>query len=162
MTITSVTTNDDGHVVVVYVVQGVDAEDIEEVQQQLESGDMADAIGDNLQDAGFDGADVQEADAAPATVEISQEPVIESEQPVNGVSLDQAQSDEFQDAFEEAVAGKLGVSCYATLHVTHAHRYRTPYIAYLSIAHCTLHAFIVHTFDIFCYSNPFIHVLFIL
>ena len=147
VTVTSVTTNDDGHVVVVYVVQGVDPEDIEEVQQQLESGDMADAIGDNLQDAGFKGADVQPADAAPATVEISQEPVIESDQPVNGVSLDQAQSDEFLDAFEEAVAGKLGVSCYATLHITH--RYSTPCRSYLRIAHCILHVFfIIHLFFI--------------
>ena len=46
--------------------------------------------------AGFDDVEASPADAAPATVEISQEPVIESEQPVNGVSLDQAQSDEFQ------------------------------------------------------------------
>ena len=110
VTITSVTTNDEGHVVMVYVVQGVDPEDVDDMQQQLESGDMADAIGDNLQDAGFKGADVSPADAAPATVEISQEPVIESQQPVNGVTFDQAESDEFQDAFEEGVAGKLGVS----------------------------------------------------
>ena len=49
------------------------------------------------------------ADAAPATVEVTQEPVIESEQPVNGVTLDQAQGDVFQEAFEEAVAEQLGV-----------------------------------------------------
>ena len=59
--------------------------------------------------AGFDDVQASPADAAPATVEISQEPVIESEQPVNGVSLDQAQSEEFQDAFEAAVAEQLGV-----------------------------------------------------
>ena len=109
VTVTSVTTNDEGHVVVVYVVQGVEPEDMDNMQQQMESGDMADAIGDNLQDAGFKGADVEPADAAPATVEITQEPVIESAQTVSGVSLDQAQSEEFQDAFEEGVAGKLGV-----------------------------------------------------
>ena len=109
VTVTSVTTNDEGHVVVVYVVQGVEPEDMEDMQQQMESGDMADAIGDNLQDAGFKGADVEPADAAPATVEVTEVPVIESEQPVSGVSLDQAQSEEFQDAFEEGVAGKLGL-----------------------------------------------------
>ena len=53
--VTSVTTDDEGHVTVVYVVQNVDPEDVEEMQQQLESDDMAEAIGDNLQDAGFDG-----------------------------------------------------------------------------------------------------------
>ena len=69
--VTSVTVDEDGDVTVVYVVQGVDPEDVEEVQQQLESDDMADAIGDNLQDAGFDDADVESADSAPATVEVS-------------------------------------------------------------------------------------------
>ena len=80
----------------VYVVENVDPEDVEEVEQQLESGDMADAIGDNLQDASFDGAKVQEADAGVATVEVTEEPVIEASQVVNGVTLEEAQSDEFQ------------------------------------------------------------------
>ena len=80
----------------VYVVENVDPEDVEEVEQQLESGDMADAIGDNLQDAGFKGADVSPADAAPATVEISQEPVIQANQPIGGASFEQAQTDDFQ------------------------------------------------------------------
>ena len=95
--VTSVTTNADGDVTVVYVVQGVDPEDVEEVQEQLESGDMADAIGDNLQDAGFDGADVEDADSAPATVEVVEEPVIEAQQEIaGGVTLEQAQGEVFQ------------------------------------------------------------------
>ena len=77
---------------------------------------MADAIGDNLQDAGFKSAEVEPADAAPATVEISQEPVIESQQPVSGVTFDQAQSEDFQDAFEQGVADKLGVSLSVVTH----------------------------------------------
>ena len=92
VTVTSVTTNDDGTVVVVYVVQNPP----DDAEEDLESRDMAEAIGGALQEAGFDDAQVSAADAAPATVEITQEPVIESQQPVNGVTLDQAQSDEFQ------------------------------------------------------------------
>ena len=108
--VTSVTVDDEGDVTVVYVVQNVDPEDVEEMQEQLESGDMADAIGDNLQDNGFDGADVEEADSAPATVEVTQEPVIEAQQEIaGGVTLEQAQGETFQDAFEEAVAEQLGV-----------------------------------------------------
>ena len=57
---------------------------------------MAKAIGDNLQDAGFKGADVSPADAAPATVEISQEPVVQANQPIGGASFEQAQTDDFQ------------------------------------------------------------------
>ena len=94
---------------VVYVVQNVDPEDVEEVQQKLESDDMADAIGDNLQDAGLDDANVQEADAGVATVEVSEEPVIEASQVVNGVTLEQAQTEEFQDAAKEAVVEQLKV-----------------------------------------------------
>ena len=92
VTVTSVTTNDDGTVVVVYVVQNPP----DDAEEDLESRDMAEAIGGALQEAGFDDAQVSAADAAPATVEITQEPVIESQQPVNGVTLDQAQSDKFQ------------------------------------------------------------------
>ena len=98
-----------GDVTVVYVVQNVDPEDVEEVQQKLESDDMADAIGDNLQDAGLDDANVQEADAGVATVEVSEEPVIEASQVVNGVTLEQAQTEEFQDAAKEAVVEQLKV-----------------------------------------------------
>ena len=105
VTVTSVTTNDDGNVVVVYVVQNPP----EDAEDDLESRDMAEAIGGALQEAGFDDAQVSPADAAPATVEVTQEPVIESEQPVNGVTLDQAQGEVFQEAFEEAVAEQLGV-----------------------------------------------------
>ena len=64
--------------------------------QAMETNDMAKAIGDNLQDAGFKGADVQPADAAPATVEISQEPVVQANQPIGGASFEQAQTDDFQ------------------------------------------------------------------
>ena len=92
VTVTSVTTNEDGNVVVVYVVQNPP----EDAEEDLESRDMAQAIGGALQEAGFDDAQVSPADAAPATVEISQEPAIESEQPVSGVTLDQAQSENFQ------------------------------------------------------------------
>ena len=110
MEVTSVTTDDDGDVSVVYVVQNVDPEDVEEMQEQLESSDMADAIGDNLQDAGFDGADVETADSAPATVEVVEEPVIEAQQEIaGGVTLEQAEGEVFQEAFEGAVAEQLGV-----------------------------------------------------
>ena len=57
---------------------------------------MAKAIGDNLQDAGFKEADVTPADAAPATVEVTQEPVIQASQPIGGASFEQAQTDDFQ------------------------------------------------------------------
>ena len=69
------------------------------MQEQLESGDMAEAIGDNLEDAGFDDAHVREADVGVATVEVTEEPVIEASSVVNGVTLEEAQSDEFQGMF---------------------------------------------------------------
>ena len=62
----------------------------------METNDMAKAIGDNLQDAGFKGADVAPADAAPATVEVTQEPIIQANQPIGGASFEQAQTDDFQ------------------------------------------------------------------
>ena len=40
------------------------------VEKAVESDDMADVIGDNLQEAGFAGADVEAADAQITTVEV--------------------------------------------------------------------------------------------
>ena len=42
-------------------------------------------------------------------MEITEEPVVEATQTISGVSLEQAQSDEFQDAIEAAVAARVGV-----------------------------------------------------
>ena len=79
-------------------------------QDTAESRDMAAAIGDNLHDAGFDDATVALADAEVATMEISEEPVVEATQTIAGVTLEQAQSEEFQVAVETAVAARVGVS----------------------------------------------------
>ena len=109
VTITSVTEGDRGEIVVMYVVKNVEPADMDNMQKAMETNEMATAIGDNLKDAGFKGADVSPADAAPATVEVTQEPVIQANQPIGGASFEQAQMGDFQDAFCAAVAGQLGV-----------------------------------------------------
>ena len=43
-------------------------------------------------------------------MEITEEPVVEATQTIAGVTLEQAQSEEFQEAVEAAVAGRVGVS----------------------------------------------------
>lgn len=74
VTVTSVTTNDDGAVVVMYVVQGVDPADVGDAQDNLQARDMAAAIGANLHDAGFEGAEVGPADTGMANVEVPPPP----------------------------------------------------------------------------------------
>ena len=54
-------------------------------------------------------AQVGTAASGVATVEITQEPVIEAQQPISGVTFQQAQGDAFQGAFQDAVATRLGV-----------------------------------------------------
>ena len=51
-------------------VTDVDPLDQIAVEKAVESDDMADVIGDNLQEAGFAGADVEAADAQITTVEV--------------------------------------------------------------------------------------------
>ena len=73
VTITSTTEGDDGAVVIMYVVQGVDPADVANAQDDLQNRDMAAAIGENLHEAGFDGAEVGPADTGMANVQVSTE-----------------------------------------------------------------------------------------
>ena len=70
VTITSTTVGDNGAVVVMYVVQGVDAGDVGDAQDSLQNRDMAAAIGENLHEAGFDDAEVGPADTGIANVQV--------------------------------------------------------------------------------------------
>ena len=70
VTITSTTVGDNGAVVVMYVVQGVDAGDVGDAQDSLQNRDMAAAIGENLHEAGFDEAEVGPADTGIANVQV--------------------------------------------------------------------------------------------
>ena len=88
------------------------------VEKAVESDAMADVIADNLQDVGFDNADVEAADAQITTVEVIEMPepappapeqVIVAQQEFQGVNPEEAQSEEFQDAVEQAVADQLNV-----------------------------------------------------
>ena len=71
VTITSTTEGEGGAVVIMYVVQGVDAADVGDAQEDLQNRDMAAAIGANLHDAGFDDAEVGPADTGMANVQVS-------------------------------------------------------------------------------------------
>ena len=56
--------------VITYQVTNVDPLDQIAVEKAAESDAMADGIADNLQEAGFEGADVEAADAQITTVEV--------------------------------------------------------------------------------------------
>ena len=99
-------------------VSDVDPLDQIAVEKAVESDAMADVIADNLQDVGFDNADVEAADAQITTVEVIEMPepappapeqVIVAQQEFQGVNPEEAQSEEFQDAVEQAVADQLNV-----------------------------------------------------
>ena len=88
------------------------------VEKAVESDTMADVITNNLQDVGFDNADVESADAEITTVEVIEMPepappapeqVIVAQQEFQGVNPDQAATEEFQEAVEQAVADQLDV-----------------------------------------------------
>jgi hypothetical protein len=58
---------------------------------------------------GFDGADVQPAEAAVITVDIAEVPIVEATFTATGVTIEEAQSEDFEIAVEKAVAANLGV-----------------------------------------------------
>ena len=97
---------------VLFVLKNVDDSNTKTVQKGLASKDTAANVGKALQGGGkgpCPKAQVGAAASGVATVEITQEPVIEAQQPISGVTMQQAQGDAFQGAFQGAVAERLGV-----------------------------------------------------
>ncbi len=93
-----------------YVVKDVDDDEATRVHAVLEDKRTAVNIGERMSAGPCPAAQVGPAISGVMTVEITQEPVIVAQQPVGGVSLEQAQQDDFKDAFAAGVGGKLGMN----------------------------------------------------
>jgi hypothetical protein len=106
--VTGVEVSDAGVVTVTYVVKNVQPDDLEEKKSQLESADVATAVGASLQEAGFDEVSVEAASADVSNVRIFTVTVVRTVTPIAGVTVADGESADFQAAIQAAVAKQLG------------------------------------------------------
>ena len=70
---------------------------------------MAGVISTQLHDAGFNGAEVEQADAQVDTMQVvSHYEIVEYTQDLTGVSAIEAKSDSFKDSFKKSIAAQFG------------------------------------------------------
>ena len=70
---------------------------------------MAGVIATQLHDAGFNGAEVEPADAQVETAQVvSHYEVVEYTQELTGVTAIEAKSDSFKDSFKKSIAAQFG------------------------------------------------------
>ena len=70
---------------------------------------LAETITTSLNEAGFDGAEADTAEAGTATLILEETPVVEADLPLSNVSVEDANEPAFQEALIEAVAERLNV-----------------------------------------------------
>ena len=85
----------------------VDTEDLPAVEAAAESQGTAAAIGTNLHEIGYNTAKPQPAEAAVSDVEIATLSVITFNQCIDGVSVEDAESDSFQATLVAAVDSQI-------------------------------------------------------
>ena len=98
-----------GGPVVRYEVEDVCPSHLDTLITSLETRAMAGVIATQLHDAGFNGAEVEPADAQVETAQVvSHYEVVEYTQDLQGVTAIEAKSDAFKDSFKKSIAAQFG------------------------------------------------------